>query len=485
MIQNIAQKKLYFIILLILLFFKNNVFDFNYYKNQYNNFKDNNIIEKNKNIKVAYYLTSIKFGGIARTITLLINYLSKINIFEHYLIIKSKKLKGEYIIPKKTKRISLFEKNITLFDVLEQEKIDILIYNFFNNDEIEKLNALNSTQVIYYNHSSFLLWIYKYIFNYQKSIYYAYKKSKYVLSLIPLENFYLFEKWGIKSILINNLATVLFKNYENIDNDEYQSMKIDEFIILNKRYYYELFIWKSITYNIDLIVPSNLDTKNIIMVGRAYDPIKRYDLGIKAMKYIVNEIPDSKMYIISNIYQKYIELIKNLNLEKNVFFSGFTKNPEIFYKNASLHIMPSLSETYPMALSEAKIFGIPTILCGLDYLALAKGGTVIIYDDNPHTIAIEAIKILKNYEYRKMLGKQARENMKKHKNQLIIKKWVKILLSVYKRDNKIYTITESEQDEKISENEAKKILNNQLKLLKKRIPFFKNISYNKFKYIFK
>jgi len=445
LIQNIAQKKLYFIILLILLFFKNNVFDFNYYKNQYNNFKDNNIIEKNKNIKVAYYLTSIKFGGIARTITLLINYLSKINIFEHYLIIKSKKLKGEYIIPKKTKRISLFEKNITLFDVLEQEKIDILIYNFFNNDEIEKLNALNSTQVIYYNHSSFLLWIYKYIFNYQKSIYYAYKKSKYVLSLIPLENFYLFEKWGIKSILINNLAT----------------------------------------YNIDLIVPSNLDTKNIIMVGRAYDPIKRYDLGIKAMKYIVNEIPDSKMYIISNIYQKYIELIKNLNLEKNVFFSGFTKNPEIFYKNASLHIMPSLSETYPMALSEAKIFGIPTILCGLDYLALAKGGTVIIYDDNPHTIAIEAIKILKNYEYRKMLGKQARENMKKHKNQLIIKKWVKILLSVYKRDNKIYTITESEQDEKISENEAKKILNNQLKLLKKRIPFFKNISYNKFKYIFK
>ena len=40
-----------------------------------------------------------------------------------------------------------------------------------------------------------------------------------------------------------------------------------------------------------------------------------------------------------------------------------------------------------MVLSETKIYGIPTILCGLDYLSLAKGGTVIIYDDNPEIIS--------------------------------------------------------------------------------------------------
>ena len=54
-----------------------------------------------------------------------------------------------------------------------------------------------------------------------------------------------------------------------------------------------------------------------------------------------------------------------------------------------------------MALVEAKLFGIPTIICGLDFLSLAKGGTIIIYDDNPDTIAKEAIKILKNEKYRK------------------------------------------------------------------------------------
>ena len=62
---------------------------------------------------------------------------------------------------------------------------------------------------------------------------------------------------------------------------------------------------------------------------------------------------------------------------------------------------------------------IPPILISLDHLALAKGGTVIIYDDNPDIIAKEAIKILKNYNYRKILGNEARESMKPFKNNLI------------------------------------------------------------------
>ena len=58
-----------------------------------------------------------------------------------------------------------------------------------------------------------------------------------------------------------------------------------------------------------------------------------------------------------------------------------------------------------MVLSETKIFGIPSIIIGLDYLTLAKKGNVIIYDDNPSAIAKEAIKILKNEKNRKFLGK--------------------------------------------------------------------------------
>lgn len=235
------------------------------------------------------------------------------------------------------------------------------------------------------------------------------------------------------------------------------------------------------TFNYDLVKPSDLSQKIIIMVGRA-DEIKRYDIGIRAMKNIVDEIPECQMKIVSDNNKKCQSLIDNLSLEKNVIFVGFQKNIEIYLKNASLHILPSLSESYSMALAEAKIFGIPSIICGLDYLALAKGGTIIIYDDNPNTIAKEAIRILKDDEFRKKLGKEARKSMEKHRNSFITQKWVKLLLAVY--DGNIESFRKLQIldiNNQLSKEEAENIINNQFYLLKKRIPQLSNITLEQFK----
>ena len=342
-------------------------------------------------------------------------------------------------MPANIKRISLLEQKKNLFDVIKEEKINIIVYNFYNNYEIKKLNSLKKTKAIIYNHSSFLYWIFRKKFNFTETPYPAYKNSKYVISLIPLENDYLFKKWGIDSILMDNPTTF-----------EYES-----------------------------VTPSDLITKNIIMIGRVKDPVKRFYLGIKAMKNIIKEIPDCEMKIISNKNQNYENLINNLNLEKNVKFIGYKKNIGIFLKNASLHIFPSLCECYPMVLGEAKIFGIPSIICGLDFLSLSKGGTVIIYDDNPDTIAKEAVKILKNETYRKQLGKEARESIKKHSNKEIVKKWIKLFLSVYNDDEKSYKNLNSHNIMPIEE--ANHILNNQLLLLKRRYHNFSRLNLEKLK----
>ena len=131
-------------------------------KHENSNKLDYNILnDNNELIKIGYYCHAIKFGGIARSISLLINYLSKEKYFEQYLITDTIKLKKEYTLPTTIKRISLSEQNITLFEVIKFKKIDILIYNFFNVDQIEALNKLNEVKTIYYDHSSFLFWIYK------------------------------------------------------------------------------------------------------------------------------------------------------------------------------------------------------------------------------------------------------------------------------------------------------------------------------------
>ena len=123
---------------------------------------------------------------------------------------------------------------------------------------MKKLNRLKRIKIIYYNHSSFLFWIYQNITDFKNTIYSDYKNCKYVISLIPLENDYLFKKWGIKSVLMDNPTT----------------------------------------FEYNLITPSDLTTDNVIMIGRADDEMKRFELGIIAMKRIIKEIPTSEMKIL-------------------------------------------------------------------------------------------------------------------------------------------------------------------------------------------
>ena len=49
-------------------------------------------------------------------------------------------------------------------------------------------------------------------------------------------------------------------------------------------------------------------------------------------------------------------------MENFVKFEGYTSNPSIYYKNASLHLFPTLVEAFPNILSETKIYGIPNML---------------------------------------------------------------------------------------------------------------------------
>ena len=179
-----------------------------------------------------------------------------------------------------------------------------------------------------------------------------------MISLIPVENDYLFKRSGINSILMHDHTS----------------------------------------FEYDAVISYDLLTNNIILMRRDDESVKRFDLWIKEIKRITKEVPNCEMNILSLKIEKYDKLTLELKLEDNVRFVGFQKNGLIYLKNTSSHILQSLNEYYPTVLIETKIVVIPPILISLDHLALAKGGTVIIYDDNRDIIAKEAIKNLKNYD---------------------------------------------------------------------------------------
>ena len=260
------------------------------------------------------------------------------------------------------------------------------------------------------------------------------------MSIVPFDNDYLFNKWGLNSILMTNF----------------------------------------VTHEFDSVFPSDLTTETILLIGRGSAKKKRFHIGIEALEYIIKEISNCELNIMTKIpgIEKIQNLVYNLNLENKIKFNGYSSSPEIYFRNISLNIIPSISEAFPMVLSETKIYGIPNIILGLDYIFNAKGGTIIIYDDQPESLARAAIKIILEREYRKKLGREARISMKKFNNDLLLNDWIELIVSIYK--GQYYYNKLRKYKKKLDQNEIINILNNQMKLLKMRYKNFKNITKNKF-----
>ena len=276
-------------------------------------------------------------------------------------------------------------------------------------------------------HQSLFYWFYS-NYTYFKYLYKEYQNSKFVISLISLENDYIFKKWGIKSILMDNF----------------------------------------ITYEFNSTFHSDLSAMSILMIGRGNNKWKRFSLGIQSMEYITLEIPECVMKIISNTSNilDLENIVNNLTIENKVKFCGYSSSPGIQFKNASLHIISSLSESFSLVLAENQIYGIPNILIGLNYISLANKGNVIIYDDTPESLAKESIKILIDYKFKKKIGQEARNNIKKYKNKILLKKWIRVILSIYSGNN--YYEQVRKQSKKLPENDALKILKKQIILIKRR-----------------
>ena len=258
----------------------------------------------NNKINLGLYSYCLKNGGRARLTSILINYFAKIKIFKIYLFTKVEKQDREYLIPSDIKRMIIKKSLNNLNKIISKNKIEILIYNLNNDTEINYLNKRETPKIIYYQHSSFFFMLYS---NYSTflSLYKEYQNSKYIVSLIPIESNYIFKYWGISSYLMTNF----------------------------------------VTYEYNKVIPSNLKSKTILMIGRGNNKLKRFNLGVKAMEYIINWNPIIKMNIISNITgtEELQNMIYTFNDHISCFYYTFLfqiysymlKMANIFYKNNS------------------------------------------------------------------------------------------------------------------------------------------------------
>lgn len=114
--------------------------------------------------------------------------------------------------------------------------------------------------------------------------------------------------------------------------------------------------------------PVARDPKLVVMMARL-DQQKQLDHAIDAFAQVVHEVPDARLEIYGRgvLAGDLRKQIRRLRLERNVTLAGFTADPGLAYRRASLSLLTSKYEGFGLTLVESFQQGCPAIAYDLRY----------------------------------------------------------------------------------------------------------------------
>lgn len=156
------------------------------------------------------------------------------------------------------------------------------------------------------------------------------------------------------------------------------------------------------------------DKKIILFVG-SFSQIKAPDILIKAMKIILDKIPDAYLVIAGEgpMMKELIELAKKLTIESSILFPGYIYEEKYkYYKSADLFVLTSRHESFGNVLLEASASGLPIVASDI------KSIRVIVHDTynglfaqigDEIDFARKIVYLLENDDVRQEMGENARK----------------------------------------------------------------------------
>lgn len=383
--------------------------------------------------KVLFKIRGLEFGGIERLIVDIVNNLKldnkKIvlltekndNFFKKQLLedieiiyIKPDRVVKylEYIDKKKKRNVFYkvlydilnrykkykFAKNINNY--IKDNNVNIFIdYIGESSKYISKIKVKNK---IYWRHGSITKYelehkkkIIKYLKNYDKLVVICDEMKEQYNSIFP------------------ELSPKLERIYNFIDEE-----KIDEKIKKEEE------------------LGKNLQKENYcISVGRLSDE-KDYGTTIKAFKLLKKKNIKEKLYIIGDgdIKEKLKNMIKENNLEDQIFLLGAKENPYIYMKYADLFIHSSRTEGFGLVIAEAMHIGIPVICSNFKvgaYELVGKENNGEIFEIGDYeTLALKIEGLLKDEDKKKEYIIKSKKIVKKFYVENIMKEYKKFIENI-------------------------------------------------------
>ena len=353
--------------------------------------KQNNLV-KNKmdeKIGVAFVYHILHSNGVARVISITSDYLVKTGKYNVYLI-TGKPNQKDYKYDNRIKRFTCHENRTLIKQLVQRLNIKFFILNNQLTESLIKFYQSLNANVIGIFHGVYLSAVFH---NNTKAYRIWYKFNLYNSFItVTADDLYFYKKLGYKNeIFIPNLYT-----FEPSETPE-----------------------------------SNLTYNNIVMLGRAHDKIKGTIYAIKAMSYIVKEVPDAHLIIATSDSNlgNLKNITKEYNITNNVSFKLFPNITEIFL-NSSVLMFTSLCEAFPMAMNEGKAHGLPVVAFNIPFSPPFQSGVITVPHLHVKALAIETIKLLKDYNYRKIKGKESKLSLNRFTNQETVKLWEKLFDSL-------------------------------------------------------
>ncbi len=393
---------------------------------------DEEISNPEKKITVGFLYPSLSGNGIARFMQVTGDYLIKSGKYNVIFITKPKQ-KKELDYNSEVKRFYCHD-NLTLIkDTCKNEKIDFLIMNnFFSANYINQIKSIGTKTIGIY-HGVFM------------------------------------------SSMFNN-HTKLYNSWKNLDlYDAFIHISADDYYFFtNFKFTRNIFIPNMYTFDPDEAPQSDLKSHQIMMLGRLIDKKKGLIYAIKAMSLVVKEVPDAKLNLVSSdsIGKKYGDIINNLGLNKNIIVTPFTTDIQKHFLESSVFLFPSLTEAFPMALNEAKAYGLPCVGFNVDYSIPFKKGIIKVNMFDYQALANEIIKLLKDYDYRIKMGKESKLSLNMFNNVKTTEMWGMLFNSLLKGEKEFQKYRRAVMKKFYNMTLAKSHLEQQFEYVKEYNKFF-------------
>jgi len=317
--------------------------------------------------------------------------------------------------------------------------------NLFTSEALKKGFKVYKTNVlrpVYITNKKSLIHMVKWLLNFPKNLIETYKTIKLEQpDIIQINGLICIQEAIVSSfidrkkfvwVLISNLyprivVSILFPLIRLASFRIFVSAKLIRYYFgkRNDKVIYEpvdtnIFNPKNISLNEKSRIRRKLGNFHLVISVGNISPVKGYDYLIKSIKIIKEDLPNVKLIIVGQVspfqkeyYSKLKSLVRTLNLNQNIIFTGYIKHEElpIIISLADVFVMASTHEGTPVSILEAMAMEKPIVTTNVGGISeLVRGGKtgILVSSRNAEELAKAIVYLLKDDKLRKKMGKNGR-----------------------------------------------------------------------------